>query len=278
VSFADAGRRVGLMFGGVALLLVVVTAIQVPMRALHVPDAVAAVALVVVTLAIYFWYRRLTERRRPDDLAPRYLARDVLCGFALGLILFAVVIGLLAAVGGYRGVYAGTPVALIPAALLLAAGAAIEEVLFRGFLFRTVQDVCGTWIAVAVSAVLFGALHAGNPGATFFSSAAIALEAGVLLALAYAATQRLWLPIGIHLGWNFCEGNVFGTSVSGTAIRPTSIFHGTLVGHPVLTGGSFGPEASVFAVAVCLVAAGCLGVYAFRARHIVPRPRVAATR
>jgi uncharacterized protein len=124
----------------------------------------------------------------------------------------------------------------------------------RGFVFRIVEIAGGTWIGVVVSSVLFGAGHAFNPGATVISSIAIALEAGVLLAAAYVVTGRLWLPIGLHAGWNFTEGSLFGMSVSGYSTTPGWLA-GTLKGPVILTGGAFGPEASIFAVAVCLAVA-----------------------
>ena len=86
------------------------------------------------------------------------------------------------------------------------------------------------------------------------SSIAIALEAGVLLGAAFALTQRLWLPIGLHLGWNFAEGSIFGMSVSGGKATG-SLFAGTLHGRNLFTGGAFGPEASIVAVVICLAAA-----------------------
>jgi hypothetical protein len=86
------------------------------------------------------------------------------------------------------------------------------------------------------------------------SSLAIALEAGVLLDTAYAATTRLWLPIGLHVGWNFTEGSLFGMSVSGGAMSG-GLLQGSLSGPRILTGGQFGPEASIVAVLVCLAAA-----------------------
>ena len=93
-----------------------------------------------------------------------------------------------------------------------------------------------------------------NPGATIRSSVAIALEAGVLLGAAYAATQRLWLPIGLHAGWNFTEGSLFGMTLSGNTMG-VGLLRGSLSGPQILTGGAFGPEASIVAVMVCLVAA-----------------------
>lgn len=84
------------------------------------------------------------------------------------------------------------------------------------------------------------------------------LEAGVLLGAAYALTGRLWLPIGLHIAWNFTEGSIFGMSVSGNTTAgfgDAGLLRGTLSGPRILTGGAFGPEASVVAVLVCFLVA-----------------------
>ncbi|HEX4861358.1 MAG TPA: CPBP family intramembrane glutamic endopeptidase, partial [Rhizomicrobium sp.] len=95
--------------------------------------------------------------------------------------------------------------------------------------------------------------HLGNHGATLTSAAAIALEAGILLGVCYMAVRNLWLPIGLHFGWNFAESGIFGSIVSGNAFK--GVFATTMTGPELLTGGAFGPEASVVAVAVCGTAA-----------------------
>jgi hypothetical protein len=151
---------------------------------------------------------------------------------------------------------------------VLLPAAAIEELLFRGIVFRLIAEWAGTWIALTVSAVVFGGLHAFNPGATWFSSLAIALEAGVLLAAAYVATGNLWLPIALHFSWNFCEGPIFGTALSGTATSQT-LFEAHLGGPAVLTGGVFGPEAGVPALLAGLIAAAAFLIYARRRGRIV---------
>jgi hypothetical protein len=102
-----------------------------------------------------------------------------------------------------------------------------------------------------------------NPGATLISDVAIVVEAGLLLGAAYALTRNLWLVIGIHAGWNFTEGSVFGVSVSGQPVT-ASLVHSVLKGPDLLTGGAFGPEASLIAVAVCGLAALILGVLVYR--------------
>ena len=101
--------------------------------------------------------------------------------------------------------------------LLLLSGALLEEAMFRGYPFqRLVEAVGPVWAVVALSA-LFGAAHLGNPNASGVLSWAFlnTIAIGVLLALAYLRTRTLWLPFGIHFGWNFALGFVFGLPVSG---------------------------------------------------------------
>jgi hypothetical protein len=105
-------------------------------------------------------------------------------------------------------------------------------------------------------------LHAGNHGATTASTLAIALEAGILLAAAYVLTRSLWLPIGLHFGWNFTEGGIFGAAVSGG--KSHGLIATSFSGPDWLTGGAFGPEASVPAVVLCVITAMILLVLAIR--------------
>jgi hypothetical protein len=143
-----------------------------------------------------------------------------------------------------------------------------EEIITRGVLFRMTEEGLGTWWALAISALFFGGAHIFNPGATWWSSLAIAIEAGVLLALLYHVTRSLWSCIGLHAAWNVMQGTVFGIPVSGTAA------HGWLIssrtGPDWLSGGVFGAEASVVALLVCLCCSMVLLVIALRRGSIVP--------
>lgn len=202
-------------------------------------------------------------------LGPRNAFRDLIGGALLGTLLFSAVILELAIAGYYHIVAVHfTPDLLIAVAVLLP-GAAFEELLFRGVIFRLTEEWTGTWIALAVSAVLFGLVHAGNPGATFVSTVAIALEAGVLLAAAYVVTRNLWFPIGLHFAWNFFEGPIYGTQVSGRVFG-TSAFAAHVSGPPLLTGGAFGPEAGLAATLTCFVVAAALLVVAIRRAQVAP--------
>ena len=89
---------------------------------------------------------------------------------------------------------------------------------------------------------VFGILHLGNPNATWISAAGIFL-AGIFLAYGYTSTKQLWLPIGLHIGWNFFEGVVFGFPVSG--LDMFTLTRITVSGPELVTGGAFGPEAGL---------------------------------
>jgi hypothetical protein len=251
------------MIAFVALLQIV----QYPLHLAHVADVPGVLVVCVVGLGFYAGWVRLVERRRPDELALGAALPQGALGIAVGLLLFGTTMALLAAAGVYTvhgfGDWSGVAAGFV----VMLGAAVVEELLFRGFLFRTIRDVGGTWVAVAVSAVVFGALHAFNPGASVVSTLAIALEAGVLLALSYAATNRLWLPIGLHAAWNFAEGSIFGTAVSGHTMSH-ALVRGELHGPAALTGGSFGPEASIIAVLVCLAASAVFAVVVIRRARV----------
>ncbi len=200
---------------------------------------------------------------------PRNAVRDLALGAGLGTALFSIVILELASAGFYHIVALHPSPDLAIAALLLLPGAMAEELLFRGIIFRLIEEWSGTWIALAVSAAIFGLVHAANPGATWISTLAIALEAGVLLGAAFVITRNLWLPIGLHFAWNFFEGPVYETQVSGHSFL-TSALAARLNGPTVFTGGSFGPEAGLAAVGTCLIAAVALLLVAKRRGMIVP--------
>ncbi|MCF0168141.1 MAG: CPBP family intramembrane metalloprotease [Bacteroidales bacterium] len=202
-------------------------------------------ALGVVILLLYGGYIRFFERRRVYELDFRHFAFGFGNGLAIGLIYFCLVTVFLALCGCYRinGVCFRFDhlLSAFGSMFLVAVG---EEVVFRGIMFRMIDERWNMWVALAVSGLLFGFLHIFNPGAGVFSSVCIAIEAGLLLGMAYKYTESLWLPIGIHLSWNFTQGAVFGFAVSGGDIG-YALFQPSIEGHRLLTGAAFGPEASL---------------------------------
>jgi hypothetical protein len=236
---------------------------------LPIEEAVVALVGGVCTVVIYVVYVRRVEQRPIRELEGSGSVPELARGFVLGVGLFSttmLVLWLADACTIARG--DGAAAALIGLAASIAA-ALTEEILFRAILFRIVEQRLGTWIALLVSAALFGLVHALNPGATVTSSLAIMLEAGVLLAAAFVLTRRLWMAFGLHMAWNFTEGGIFGASVSGGDRQGllASQFHGPAW----LTGGEFGPEASYVAIAICFATAIALLVIAHRRGRFVAR-------
>jgi membrane protease YdiL (CAAX protease family) len=227
-----------------------------------------AVMTVLAADLAYRGYVRIVEWRPVQELSRRGAAREFGLGAILGSMLFTATIGVIAAAGSYRISGINGWAVLIPPLGMSLAAAYVEEIFTRGILFRITEEGLGTWFALVISSVLFGFAHAANPGATAISSVAIALEAGLLLGAAFMLTRRLWLAIGLHFAWNFTQGGIFGVAVSGLD-RP-GVLLGRLTGPTSLTGGAFGPEASVVAVVLCVVAAIATIVLAVRRGNVVP--------
>lgn len=235
---------------------------------------IVGVAGAVVAVLVYVGLVRLLENRRPvAEVSPRGAVVGVAIGLLVGAVLFSAVIGIIAAAGHYRVVALGSVAGAIAVLGLMCSTAVAEELLFRAVLFRIIERWMGTWLALAVSALIFGLLHLANPGATLFGALAIAVEAGVLLGAAYALTRTIWFAVGIHLAWNFMEGGVFSTTVSGTQNAFEGLLRSELTGPELLTGGGFGPEASVGAIGVGGVAAVVLLLLTVRRGRIMPLPR-----
>jgi uncharacterized protein len=243
------GKQVGLAALNLLFVLLILFGAQALMRG-HVKQTAGLAILSPLVFGAYLFGHRFIERRRAPELAGLVSLKEFIGGLALGVTLFSAVIGILWLFRVYHLQAPGTTAGLGAGALSALLAATVEETLIRGFLFRIVQMVGGTWIAVIISSAFFGAAHAFNPGATVTSSVAITLEAGVLLAAAYVLTGRLWFPMGLHAGWNFSEGSLYGLSVSGFTAK-NALTQGTLTGPVIFTGGSFGPEASIVAVLLC---------------------------
>ena len=227
----------------------------------------ASVLASAVAMLMYVLYVRAIEKRAVTELSTRGMGRELGAGILFGALLFTVTIAILWVLGSYHIVGVNTWTAMLPAVALSISSAVVEEIVFRGILFRIVQESLGSWLALLISGLIFGALHLANPNATLFGGLAIALEAGLLLGAAFMVTRRLWLAIGIHFAWNFTQGGIFGVNVSGNAFG--GWLQSTLSGPEWLSGGAFGAEASIVAIVVCLCGFAILYWQAQKRGHVV---------
>jgi uncharacterized protein len=207
----------------------------------------------LIVLGAYGVLVRLGEKRAPSELALKSAPIGIFIGLAIGLIMFAAVMAIMAASGLYDITYYGPASAWRGAGLAIESGV-LEEVIVRGVALRLVWRSFGPLVAFIASSLLFGVGHIANPGATLFTTSCVAIEAGIMLGSFYALTGRLWVSIGVHAGWNFTQGYLFGAQVSGGDFGDSIATSAAQSGVPNwLTGGAFGPEASLPAFAICMI-------------------------
>jgi membrane protease YdiL (CAAX protease family) len=230
----------------------------------------SATALGCYALAV-----RLGEGRGARELALRPALSGLVVGAAIGLLMMAVLMGAMVVIGLYDITLIGAAPAWTGLSLALQA-AVTEELWMRALLLRLLWRAFGHVPAFAVAALVFGALHLANPGATALAGVTVAV-AGLMFCALYALTGRLWVPIGLHLAWNFAQGYLFGATVSGNDLGGSiAVSTARADTEAWLTGGAFGPEASVFALLlVSAVTVGALSLARKNGRFAV-RPQVPA--
>jgi membrane protease YdiL (CAAX protease family) len=205
-------------------------------------------SLPLLVLAYLFVITRLGDPKRNDYRDPIAL-RNLGLGLAAGFVVFSLAVAIAALLGVYRITGPGDFSGFLPALLASAIFPAVsEELVFRGILFRWIEDFGGSWAALLLTSAFFGASHLMNPHATPIAAIGIAFEAGVMLGAAYMLTRSLWLPMGLHAAWNFAQGEIYDIPVSGTPVH--GVVNARLSGDPLLTGNGFGLEASIIAIVV----------------------------
>lgn len=261
--------RLALLGSAFFLLIGISNGFQADDAASPLVSLAVAAGMAMTGLAVYWAFVRLIERRQVHELGLKGMGRELGLGLLIGAGLCMLCVLLLMALGVYR-IEAINPIMVtLPALAMALSSGVLEELMYRGGLFRIVEETLGSWLSLAVSALVFGLSHYAPVEGALWGSFAISIEAGLLLAAAYMLTRRLWVPIGLHVAWNFAQSGVFSGIVSGSYNQP-GLFKSTLEGSDWLTGGAFGMEASVVAVAVCTAAGLLLLVLAIRRGNLMP--------
>ena len=196
---------------------------------------------VFVVLGLYVLFVRIFEKRSASELSLGALPRNGLLGIALGAGVIGFLFVLLWMFGAWRIDGLHDPRAYMLATVWVLSMATFEELAFRGFAYRHIEQWLGTIAALALSGALFGGLHITNEGATAISVFSAA-TGGVLMGVLYSWSGSLWLPIFFHTSWNSAQA-FFGSNVSGIDIF-SAYFASTREGPEWLTGGAFGIENS----------------------------------
>jgi membrane protease YdiL (CAAX protease family) len=228
----------------------------------------AAVGMVVLGLLVYAGFVRWVEGRRVSELALAPAGREFGIGLLGGAALYTACVLILMALGDFR-IDGLNPLSfLVPGVAMALSSGFLEELLFRGALFRIVEEWLGSWISIVVSSLVFGLAHLANPAATLEGALFISVEAGLLFAATFMLTRRLWLGIGVHVAWNYTQSAIFSGAVSGNEAAP-GLVRDTIQGPAILTGGAFGVELSLVAFLLCTGVGVVLLVLAVRRGHVV---------
>lgn len=205
-------------------------------------------------IAAYKFFYKFIEKREVTEISTKGIAKNLILGTLLGVVLQSLTIFVIYLANGFK-VVSINPISFIIIPLTVAFTVAIfEEILLRGIVFRIIEEKLGSTIALVISAIIFGALHLANPNSSLVAGICIAVFAGLLLGAAYMYTRNLWFPIAIHFAWNFMQSGIFGAITSGNE-KTSSLLATQITGSKLITGGEFGPEATIQATLFGLVAA-----------------------
>lgn len=206
----------------------------------------------ILAITGYILFFKYYEKRKVTELAADNLAKNLSIGILIGVVLQSLTVLVIYLTGGFN-VVSVNPVSFIIPLTVAFTAAILEEILIRGILFRVLEEKLGSYIALFISAIIFGALHLTNPGATLISALCVAIEAGILLGAAFIYSRNLWFPIAIHFAWNFMQSGIFGAITSGNE-KSESLLVTKIEGSVWITGGEFGPEGSFQAIVFCSIA------------------------
>ena len=222
----------------------------------------------ILAIISYIFLYRFYEKRKVTEFSKYGIAKNLTVGIILGVILQSLTIFVIYLKGGYSVVSINSVLFVVPPLTMAFTSAVFEETLVRGIIFRITEEKLGSYLALIISALLFGALHLANPNSSLTAAIGLAIQAGLLLGAAYIYARNLWFPIAVHFAWNFTQSAIFGANVSGNAISKTLITS-QIQGAEWFTGGQFGPEGSIQATLFCSIATIILLTLSYRKGRII---------
>ncbi len=237
---------------------------------------VAVAEAFIATTGYIFLFRAYDKRRIPELSAATFIDNAVI-GFLTGTMLQALFILIIYLAGTFLVVNVNPASTLVvPFAFALTAGF-VAEIILIGIVFRLLEEQTGTVAALLIFIVLFAVLHINAKGATFVSVGATAMQAGFMLPAAFVFSRNLWLPVFLHVGWDFAEPGIFGGINPSTSITQ-GLLTSKITGNSLLTGGETGPQDSLSSLLICLLLGIVFLLLAKRKNNLIkPRWRTTAT-
>ena len=231
-------------------------------------NLIVGIVSAFIAIISYIFLYRFYEKRKITELSTGGIGRNLTIGILLGIILQSFTILVIYLKGGFTVISVNNLLFLIPALSMAIPSAVFEEILFRGIIYRLIEEKLGSILALIISAILFGILHLLNPNSSLIVALGLAIQAGLLLAAAYIYARNLWFPIAIHFAWNFTQSGIFGAIVSGNSLDK-SLLTTKIQGAEWFTGGQFGPEGSIQATLFCLTATIVLLILSHKQKKMI---------
>ncbi|MBN2775311.1 MAG: CPBP family intramembrane metalloprotease, partial [Prolixibacteraceae bacterium] len=208
-------------------------------------ELVGSVTMLLATILVVwvYWVKIQKSNFISIGFNKKYLLKEIIIGLTTGIFLLSAVFVVLLLLNQIEieNIQFDT-FSFINYLLIFIMVGIYEELLIRGYFLGTFMNLTNKYIALIITAILFSLMHIMNANFSLIPFINIVL-AGILLGVVYIHTRRIWFPMALHIIWNFLQGPVFGSEVSGGSTGET-IFQIKTTGSDLLTGGEFGFEAS----------------------------------
>lgn len=225
-----------------------------------------------VSFALLLWafilYTKYIEKRKTREILVKGWLGEIGIGFLISLCLVSIIVCVLFFSKYFivSGIISNKRFVL-DLFVKFFMGAFLEELIFRLIIYKLTEELLGTWIALLIQILLFGFAHGLNDNATLFTSFSVVIVGGLVYCTAYIYTRSLWLPLGLHFGWNFSQSGIFSMPNSGTPYEGLLLTN--ISGPEWLSGGNWGIEGSYLAIFLCLVIGIAIMSLAKRKAYIV---------
>ena len=247
-----------IVLGTIAIVLViglVKTFITKPLFLAIIPAEEIAIFITasfstLLMIVVYYFLLKYYEKRPFTEFAPEFIGKELFGGFLLGFGVIGLEVLILYFLGFYEVVSINSFYAFIPSIALIMGGVMLEELVFRGLVYRILEDWKGSGIALIVSSIIFQLPHFTNPNEALLP-AILGILFGLATAVMYAYTRRLWLPFAFHFGWNIAQP-ALGTTLSGID-EFDLLVDAKMNGPELLTGSAFGIEDSLMSMLVLII-------------------------
>jgi len=258
-------KALSLILGGILVCIILPVLFKFllfkPIISLFIKDdtlvkSITGLLSITILLLSYKVFYSFFEKRHVTEMSFKNFTKPLFIGWGISFGLISMLFLILYLTNHYKVIRVNNFITVIEPLILFVVMGVFEEIIFRGIIFRITENMLGTFYALLISSLLFSVMHFANSGFSLISGVAIFLHLGLLTGILFSLTKNIWYPIFLHIGWNF-SFVFYGVTLSGGNEFSTFLV-GTLTGHKILIGGTFGPEDSIITILLSLIVFGFL--------------------